>query len=57
MSAIKTIKVMPWGAGQGDFVEINESDFDEKKHQPFVEGKTTTQATDTKKKKAQRRGL
>lgn len=54
MSAIKTIKVTPWGAGQGDFVEINESDFDEKKHQPFVEGKTTTQATDTKKKKAQK---
>lgn len=25
---IPTMKVLPWGAGQGDFVEINASDFD-----------------------------
>jgi hypothetical protein len=29
---IPTIKVKPWGDGQGDFVEINESDFDPKVH-------------------------
>lgn len=25
---VKTVKVKPWGKDQGDFVEINESDFD-----------------------------
>lgn len=29
---IPTIKVKPWGKGQGGFVEINEEDFDEKVH-------------------------
>lgn len=27
-----TVKVMPWSESQGDFVEINEEDFDEKVH-------------------------
>lgn len=30
---MKTIKVKPWGEGQGDHVLINESDFDPKVHQ------------------------
>jgi hypothetical protein len=29
---IPTIKVKPWGKDQGDFVEINEEDFDAKVH-------------------------
>lgn len=33
----KVIKVKPWGMGQGDFVEINEDDFDETKHELFEE--------------------
>ena len=28
----EVIKVKPWGKGQGDFVEINAEDFDEKLH-------------------------
>ncbi|WP_443697687.1 hypothetical protein [Pseudomonas sp.] len=30
---MKTIQVKPWGEGQGDFVEINEQDFDPKVHE------------------------
>lgn len=32
---IPTIKVKPWGEGQGDFVIINEADFDPAVHQRF----------------------
>ena len=32
---LKTIKVKPWGDGQGDFVVINESDFDPDRHELF----------------------
>lgn len=32
---LKTIKVKPWGEGQGDFVVINESDFDPDRHELF----------------------
>lgn len=32
MQTCPTIRVKPWGKGQGDFVEINESDFDPKVH-------------------------
>lgn len=32
---MKTMKVMPWGKDQGDFVVINESDFDPKVHKEF----------------------
>lgn len=37
MSIDKTpvVKVHPWGKGQGDFVEINESDFDPQKHKLY----------------------
>ncbi len=28
----ETVKVLPWGHGQGDYVEINKDDFDDKKH-------------------------
>ena len=33
MSTPNTIKVKPWGDGQGDFVLINEGDFDAAVHQ------------------------
>lgn len=36
---IKTVKVAPWGKDQGDFVEINETDFDEKTHKLYEEPK------------------
>jgi pyruvate/2-oxoglutarate dehydrogenase complex dihydrolipoamide acyltransferase (E2) component len=39
----KTVRVQAWGQKQGDFVEINESDFDEKKHKLY-EGKEPTGA-------------
>lgn len=32
MHAVPTIKVKPWGDDQGDFVVINEEDFDESVH-------------------------
>ncbi len=32
---MKTIKVQPWGEDQGDFVLINEEDFDESIHKRF----------------------
>lgn len=34
---MKTIKVKPWGEGQGDFVLINEEDFDPERHELFEE--------------------
>lgn len=37
MDACKTVKVKPWGEGQGEFVEINAEDFDPKQHK-LVEG-------------------
>jgi hypothetical protein len=33
----KTVKVKSWGEGQGDFVEINEIDFDKSKHELYDE--------------------
>ena len=33
----ETIKVKPWGEGQGEFVVINKDDFDPEKHQLFGE--------------------
>lgn len=35
---MKTIKVMPWGEDQGDFVLINEEDFDASVHKRYDEG-------------------
>lgn len=32
---MNAIKVKPWGEGQGDFVLINEEDFDADKHELF----------------------
>lgn len=32
MSTCRTVKVKPWGTGQGEFVEINEKDFDPAVH-------------------------
>lgn len=36
---MNTLKVKPWGKDQGDFVLINESDFDADKHQRLDEEK------------------
>lgn len=33
----ETVKVKPWGKGQGDFVEINAGDFNPKIHEKFSE--------------------
>jgi len=33
----KTLKVEPWGEGQGDFVVIDKENFDESVHTLFVE--------------------
>jgi hypothetical protein len=35
---MSTVKIMPSHESQGDFVVINESDFDPKKHGLYVEG-------------------
>jgi hypothetical protein len=32
---METMKVKPWGEGQGEFVVINAEDFDPKVHTPF----------------------
>ena len=32
MPVVETVKVQPWGEGQGEFVEINAEDFDPKVH-------------------------
>ena len=36
---MKKIKVKPWGEGQGDFVLINEEDFDSEVHELYGEKK------------------
>lgn len=33
--SIETIKVKPWGEGQGEFVIINADDFDPSVHKPY----------------------
>lgn len=35
MDTCETIKVMPWGTDQGEFVEINASDFDAAVHTKY----------------------
>jgi hypothetical protein len=42
MSTAAVVKVMPWGEGQGEFVLINESDFDPAVHKMFEQPKATT---------------
>ena len=32
-----TVKVKPWGDGQGEFVLINKDDFDQKTHELFYQ--------------------
>jgi hypothetical protein len=34
---IKTVRVKPWSESQGDFVVINESDFDASVHEMYEE--------------------
>ena len=36
---MSVIQVKPWGKDQGDFVEINEEDFDSEVHELFGESK------------------
>lgn len=51
---MKTIQVKPWGKDQGDFVEINEEDFDKGIHELYVakeltaKEKASKQADETK---------
>ena len=45
---MKLLKIESWGEGQGDFVEINEGDFNPETHTHFGEKKLTA-----KEKKAQ----
>lgn len=33
--SVETVQVMPWSESQGDFVVINKSDFDPKKHKMY----------------------
>lgn len=47
MSTPNTIKVKPWGDGQGDFVLINESDFDAAAHQLHDAEEAAAPAADT----------
>lgn len=35
---VKTVKVQPWGKGQGTFVEINENDFNPQKYKLYTNG-------------------
>lgn len=35
----ETVKVKPWAEGQGDFVTINERDFDDQLHTLYEPGK------------------
>lgn len=35
MDTVPTVKVKPWGKDQGDYVEINQSDFDPKKFELY----------------------
>jgi len=43
------MKVKPWGKGQGDFVEINEEDFDPKFHKKFAAKKVAKKKVSKKK--------
>lgn len=40
----KTLKVKPWGQGQGDFVLINETDFDSELHELLGEAEKAGKA-------------
>jgi hypothetical protein len=45
MDTCATVKVIPWGKGQGEYVEINQTDFDPKRHtlyEPAPPAKATT---------------
>jgi hypothetical protein len=44
-----TIKVKPWGDGQGDHVVINEADFDPEKHTKLTESKAPAKKAPAKR--------
>lgn len=41
-----TMKVKPWGLGQGDHVVINVTDFDPAKHEKYEEDSASAQSAD-----------
>lgn len=53
---LETIKVKPWGEGQGDHVVINKDDFDPEKHQLFDETEQV-EATQKRSRKAQEQNV
>jgi len=44
---LETVKVMPWGDDQGDYVVINKNDFDKEKHKLYEE-KVSKKKAETK---------
>ena len=45
---MQTMKVKPWGTGQGDFVLIDVANFDPSVHEPLEHVKATSAVTSTK---------
>lgn len=52
MDTCPTIKIKPSHPSQGDFVEINEEDFDPKVHRPFAEEAEAAKPARKDKRKA-----
>lgn len=52
MDHCETIKVKPWGEGQGEFVEINATDFDPAIHQLYETTAETPAPKPTRARKA-----
>lgn len=46
----ETMKVMPWGKGQGDYVVINKADFDANVHKAYEPEKPVEKPTWVAKK-------
>ncbi len=53
MNTCKTVKVMPWGKDQGDYVEINEEDFNPEFHRPFDDAPKAEKPAKADKQKAE----
>ena len=45
-----TVKVKPWGEGQGEFVIIEKEDFDAEKHELFEESAVSVDTEQPKKR-------
>jgi hypothetical protein len=48
---METIKVKPWSKDQGDYVLINAEDFDESKHERYINPTDQLEQADSGKKK------